>query len=101
MRAEIVSVGTELLLGQIVDTNAAHLARALSEVGVSVYRRTTVGDNHDRLLTALKSALAESDLILTIGGLGPTDDDITRETLAEAIGDTLRRDEQIAHRLEA
>ena len=101
MRAEIVSVGTELLLGQIVDTNAARLARALSEVGVSVYRRTTVGDNHDRLLNALKTALAESDAVFTIGGLGPTDDDITRETLAEAMGDTLRHDEEIAHRLKA
>ena len=101
MRAEIVSVGTELLLGQIVDTNAAHLARALSDVGVSVYRRTTVGDNHDRLLLALRSALSESEVVLTIGGLGPTDDDITRETLAEAVGDTLRRDDKIAHRLEA
>ena len=101
MRAEIVSVGTELLLGQIVDTNASKLSRALSEVGVSVYRRTTVGDNHDRLLNALKTALAESDAVFTIGGLGPTEDDITRETLAEAMGDTLHHDEEIAHRLKA
>ena len=101
MRAEIVSVGTELLLGQIVDTNAAHLSRALSGVGVSVFRRTTVGDNHDRLLRALKTALADSDLVITIGGLGPTEDDITRETLAESIGETLRRDEVIARKLKA
>ena len=101
LRAEVVSVGTELLLGQIVDTNAAHLSRALSEVGVSVFRRTTVGDNHDRLLRALKTALADSDLVITIGGLGPTEDDITRETLAESIGETLRRDEVIARKLKA
>jgi nicotinamide-nucleotide amidase len=101
VRAEIVSVGTELLLGQIVDTNAAKLGQELSTLGIAVYRRTTVGDNHVRLLNALKAALAENDLVITIGGLGPTMDDITRDVLAEAMGDTLRRDERIAHRLEA
>lgn len=101
MRAEILSVGTELLLGQIVDTNVAHLSQVLSELGIVIYRRTTIGDNHDRLLAALRQALDESDVVLTIGGLGPTMDDITRETLAEALGDTLRHDEQIAHRLTA
>lgn len=101
MRAEIVSVGTELLLGQIVDTNAAHLARALAEAGVSVYRRTTVGDNPHRLLAAFHQALAESDIVFAIGGLGPTQDDITRETLAEAMGDSLHEDARIAHRLKA
>lgn len=101
MRAEIVSVGTELLLGEIVDTNAARLSRSLADLGVSVYRRTTIGDNHDRLLATLRSALAENDAVITIGGLGPTSDDITRDVLAEALGDTLRYDEQIAHRLSA
>lgn len=101
MRAEIVSVGTELLLGEIVDTNAARLGRALADLGIAIYRRTTVGDNHDRLLTALRAALSENDVVITIGGLGPTSDDITRDVLAEAIGDTLRYDEQIAHRLRA
>ncbi len=100
-RAEIVSVGTELLLGQIVDTNAAKLGRELSGLGIAVYRRTTVGDNHDRLLTALKAGLAENDLVITIGGLGPTMDDITRDVLAEAMGDTLQRDDKYARRLEA
>ena len=101
MRAEIVSVGTELLLGQIVDTNAAYLAGVLSHLGISIYRRTTVGDNHDRLLMALQLALDENDVVITIGGLGPTMDDITRETLAEAIGDTLENDPEIARRLTA
>ncbi len=101
MRAEVVSVGTELLLGQIVDTNAAYLARVLSELGISVYRRVTVGDNMDRLLAALRQALAESDVVFTIGGLGPTMDDITRDGLAEALGDPLRFDEEIAERLRA
>lgn len=101
MRAEIVSVGTELLLGQIVDTNAAFLARALSDLGISVYRRQTVGDNMERLLLALGQALDDSDIVLTIGGLGPTMDDITRDGLAAAFGDTLHRDEAIAEKLRA
>src|SRR6185369_7233983 len=101
MRAEVISVGTELLLGQIVDTNAAKLCQELSNLGIAVYRRTTVGDNHGRLLTALQSALEENDLVVTIGGLGPTMDDITRDVLAEAMGDKLQRDDAIARRLEA
>lgn len=99
MRAEVVSVGTELLLGQIVDTNAAYLARALSEVGITLYRRATVGDNMDRLVAALTQALADSDVVLTIGGLGPTMDDITRDGLAAALGDTLHPNAEIAERL--
>ena len=99
MRAEIVSVGTELLLGQIVDTNAAYVAKALSEVGIAVYRRVTVGDNMERLLAALRQALDESDIVLTIGGLGPTMDDITRDGLALAFEDELHLDEGIAQRL--
>ena len=101
MRAEIVSVGTELLMGQITDTNAAYLSRILPELGISLYRRTTVGDNHDRLLAALRQALDVADVVITIGGLGPTMDDIPRETLAEAMGDTLREDPAIRRRLEA
>src|SRR5205085_10914786 len=101
MRAEIVSVGTELLMGQITDTNAVFLSKILPELGISLYRRTTVGDNHERLLAALKQALAEADVVITIGGLGPTMDDITRETLAEAMGDTLSEDPETRHRLEA
>ena len=99
MRAEIVSVGTELLLGQIVDTNAAYLARILSELGVSVYRRVTVGDNMERLVIALKEAIDTSDAVFTIGGLGPTMDDITRDGLAAAFGDTLVMNPEIAQKL--
>jgi nicotinamide-nucleotide amidase len=99
VRAEILSVGTELLLGQIVDTNAAYLARVLSELGISVYRRVTVGDNMNRLLAALQQALDDADVVLTIGGLGPTMDDITRDGLAAAFGDTLQQDKAIADRL--
>ncbi len=89
MRAEVLSVGTELLLGQIVDTNAAYIARILSDLGITLYRRSTVGDNMERLLAALKLAFTESDIVITIGGLGPTMDDITRDGLALALGDTL------------
>ncbi|HZP84957.1 MAG TPA: CinA family nicotinamide mononucleotide deamidase-related protein, partial [Chthonomonadaceae bacterium] len=96
MRAEVVSVGTELLLGQIVDTDAAYLARQLSELGISVYRRVTVGDNMMRLVAALRQALEDADIVFTIGGLGPTMDDITRDGLAAAMGDTLHEDPQIA-----
>ena len=99
MRAEVVSVGTELLLGQIVDTNAAYLAKALSAVGVSVYRRSTVGDNMDRLVAALTTAFADNDIVVTIGGLGPTLDDITREGVAKALGDSLVQDDAIAANL--
>ena len=100
LRAEILSVGTELLLGQITDTNAVALSQAISTLGISLFRRTTVGDNHDRLLAALKDALRENDIVFTIGGLGPTQDDITRDVLAEAIGTTLNRDNAIEERLQ-
>ncbi len=99
IRAEIVSVGTELLLGQIVDTNAVHLAQRLAELGISVYRRVTVGDNMSRLVTALKQALSNAEIVFTIGGLGPTMDDITRDALAEAMGERLQLDPAIQHRL--
>ncbi len=89
MNAEIVSVGTELLLGQIVDTHAPTMAKILAECGVACTRRVTVGDNRDRLVTALKDALAHADIVVTIGGLGPTVDDLTRDAIAEALGDEL------------
>ncbi len=92
MRGEIVAVGTELLLGQIVNTNAAHLARRLAEVGVEVYRQTVVGDNRGRLVAALRDSLERADLVLTCGGLGPTPDDLTREAVAEALGLSLVED---------
>jgi nicotinamide-nucleotide amidase len=101
VKAEIVSVGTELLLGQIVDTNAAYLCRALSEAGIGVYRRTTVGDNPERLRAALRQALDTADVVFTIGGLGPTMDDITRDVLSEVTGVPLALDEGIADRLRA
>ena len=89
MRAEIISVGTELLLGQIVDTNAPFLSRALSALGIDVFYRVTVGDNTARLAETLERALSRADLVITIGGLGPTQDDLTKETIAEVLGEPM------------
>jgi nicotinamide-nucleotide amidase len=93
MNAEIISVGTELLLGQIVDTDAVFLAQMLSRLGINLYYRTTVGDNPQRLQSALDLAFSRADLVITIGGLGPTQDDLTKEAVAEALGDTFVMDE--------
>ncbi|MCS7301154.1 MAG: CinA family nicotinamide mononucleotide deamidase-related protein, partial [Fimbriimonadales bacterium] len=101
MTVELVSIGTELLLGQIVDTNAAWLSARLAEVGVSVYRRTTVGDNLERIVAALREALSRADGVITIGGLGPTDDDLTREAIAQVLNEPLVLDEGEAARLQA
>jgi nicotinamide-nucleotide amidase len=85
MVAEILCVGTELLLGQIVNTDAQFLSQELSKIGVSVYRHTTVGDNPRRLKEAFLTALERSDAVIATGGLGPTMDDLTKETIAEAL----------------
>ena len=82
-RAEILSVGTELLLGDIMDTNAVLLSKSLAEMGISLTYRATVGDNWERLLTALRAAASRANLILTTGGLGPTPDDLTVESVSE------------------
>ncbi|MBQ9086758.1 MAG: competence/damage-inducible protein A [Clostridia bacterium] len=84
--AEILCVGTELLLGDIVNTNAAYLSRKLAELGIHVYRHTAVGDNPERLSRALEAAFREADLVITSGGLGPTYDDLTKETVAAYFG---------------
>ncbi len=89
MNAEIISIGTELLLGHVVNTNAAFLSEKLAEAGVDVYRHTTVGDNPSRLTAAIMRALGRSDMVITSGGLGPTVDDITIETVARLIGKKL------------
>ncbi|MGE5552655.1 MAG: competence/damage-inducible protein A [Betaproteobacteria bacterium] len=89
MSAEIITTGTELLLGEIVDTNAAWLSQRLAEMGIDLYRRTTVGDNPARLAAAIRRALDENDLVLLSGGLGPTADDCTAAALASALGVSL------------
>jgi len=89
MNAEILAVGTELLMGQIANTNAQYLSRRLNDLGINVYYHSVVGDNPMRLKQSLKQALERSDLVITTGGLGPTQDDLTKETIAEAMGKRL------------
>jgi len=86
MHAEIVTTGTELLLGEIEDTNSTYIARQLREVGLNLYYKTSVGDNEERAAMVLRQALARSDVVITTGGLGPTVDDVTREAVARATG---------------
>lgn len=101
MRAELVSVGTELLLGQITDTNATFLARLLASYGVDLLYKQTVGDNLDRIHRALVHALSRADLVVTTGGLGPTEDDLTVEAVALAAGVPLVHDESVAAAIRA
>lgn len=86
MNAEIIAIGTELLLGEIVDTNTALIARALRSVGLDLYRTTIVGDNAERIGQAVREALGRSDAVITTGGLGPTVDDASRQGVALAVG---------------
>jgi len=86
MKSEIIAVGTELLLGNIVNTNAQYLSQKLADLGIDVYYSLVVGDNMQRLKNTIKTSLCRSDLIITSGGLGPTEDDITKEGIAETLG---------------
>jgi nicotinamide-nucleotide amidase len=95
MKAEIISVGTEILLGEITDTNAPYLASELPLLGIDLYWITQVGDNQGRLLDALKRAYGRSDLVILTGGLGPTEDDVTREAIADLIGEEMTADPEI------
>ena len=93
MIAELISVGTELLLGNIVNTNAAFLSEECAKLGLSVYYQTVVGDNAGRLKEAIEIAKNRADVIILGGGLGPTEDDLTKETTAEVFGRALYLDE--------
>lgn len=95
LSVEIVAVGTELLLGQIADTNSAWLGRELALVGIDSHFHQAVGDNDERIVLALRTALARSDAVIVCGGLGPTQDDITREAIAKVMNVELRRDEDL------
>ena len=94
MTAEIISVGTELLLGNILNTNAQYLSRELADLGITVQRESTIGDNQGRLADFVNDAKARCDLLVFTGGLGPTADDLTKETVAACYGDTLAFDEE-------
>ena len=99
MIVEIISIGTELILGDVVDTNVAYVAQKLTANGFNIHYMTTVGDNQDRMVDAFKRASQRADLIITTGGLGPTDDDLTREAIAAASGSTLREEVKLLKHL--
>lgn len=95
----MISTGTELLLGQILNTNAQFLGRELAELGIDVYFQTTVGDNAARVTEALETAMKRADLIIVTGGLGPTEDDLTKETIAKMLGLKMHLDEDVLSEL--
>src|SRR5688500_1392742 len=99
VNCEVVAVGTELLLGQIVDSNSAWIGERLALAGIDSHFQTKVGDNLGRIVSALRLALERSDAVIVCGGLGPTQDDITREAIAEVMGVALERDEAIVERI--
>jgi len=100
VRCEIVAVGTEILLGQIVDTNSAWIAERLAETGIDCHFQTVVGDNPKRMSEVLASALERAEALIVTGGLGPTQDDLTREVVAELMGVELVRDVEIVERIQ-
>ena len=100
MKAEIIAVGTEILTGQIVNTNAQFLSEKLAEIGVDVYFQTAVGDNEARLMSLLEIASSRSSLVILTGGLGPTEDDLTKQTLAKFLGKALVFDSQAQEKLD-
>ena len=99
MRCEVVAVGTELLLGQVVDTNSSWIGEHLATLGIDSFYQTKVGDNLDRICAVLRTAVARNDFVVVCGGLGPTPDDITRDALAAVMGVGLRRDQELAERI--
>ena len=99
MKAEIISVGTELLLGEVVNTNASDIAKALKEIGISVYNIDTVGDNPKRLYEDIEKAYDRSDIIITTGGLGPTKDDLTKDIVADFLKVDMVLDENEVEKL--
>ncbi len=101
MRAEILSCGTELLLGHISDTNATYLAQSLSSLGIDLYFVSQVGDNLGRIVETLRRAWERSDLVIMTGGLGPTEDDLTREAISALLGETMQVDPQLEADLRA
>ena len=101
MRCEVVAIGTELLLGQIVDTNSAWIGAQLAQAGIDSYFQTKVGDNLARIVGCIRQALERSDAVILCGGLGPTQDDITREAIAEVMGVPLVRSAELAERIRA
>jgi len=101
VKAEIIAIGTEILLGEIIDTNSAHIARQLPELGIDLYYKSVVGDNMGRIVETFRRAWERSDLIVCTGGLGPTEDDMTREGIAELLGEKPAVDPRLEEHLRA
>lgn len=96
MRCEVVAIGTELLLGTVIDSNSSWIGQELATAGIDCLRSVRVGDNHDRMVAALRESIERADAVICCGGLGPTQDDVTREAIAEVMGVPLERDEAVA-----
>ena len=92
MDCEVLAIGSELLMGQVVDTNSSWIGEHLAAAGIACFYQAKVGDNHARIVAALRAALERADAVICCGGLGPTQDDITREAIAEVMGVPLVRD---------
>ena len=101
MRCEVLAVGTELLLGQIVDTNSAWIGEQLAASGIDSYEHRVIGDNLPRIVAALRDLLARADAVIVCGGLGPTQDDLTRDAIAELMGVPLRRRDDLVELIAA
>src|SRR5690606_18870598 len=99
MQAEIITIGDEILIGQVVDTNSAFIAKQLNKIGVSVYQVTSVQDDRDHIIKSLEEAEANADIIITTGGLGPTKDDITKRTITDYFDDHLVRNEAVTENI--
>ena len=95
MKAEIITIGDEILIGQIVDTNAAYIAQRLNSAGFVVSERSSVGDRAEQIVRAIEQSMQRSDVVITTGGLGPTKDDITKTTLAKMFGGGMRTDKRV------
>jgi nicotinamide-nucleotide amidase len=101
LEAEIVSIGTEILLGEILDTNAHHIAARLPALGISLFRMTQIGDNRERLADVLRDAWSRTDVVFCTGGLGPTEDDVTRDAIADVLGEQVYVDAELEAELRA
>lgn len=101
VNAEIIAIGTEILLGELTDTNSVHIARQLRDIGVNLFFMTSVGDNRQRIADAVRIALGRADVIITCGGLGPTVDDVTRHGVADAVGQELEFHEELYEQIAA
>lgn len=101
MQAEIITIGDEILIGQIVDTNSVYISKALNNIGIAVYQISSIQDDKQHILDALEEASSRADIVLITGGLGPTKDDITKHTLCEYFGDTLIKNDDVLEHIEA